>query len=62
MKKQSSIEWLFEQLNDKGFAGVLTDVEFHQAKEMHKQEIEDCKEKIRQFLIDEDYEILAEKI
>jgi hypothetical protein len=35
-KKQSSIEWLVEQIvKEKG----LVDLDFQQAKEMHKQEI-----------------------
>jgi hypothetical protein len=38
-KKKSSIDWLVEQLNKKGFAVVVTDDEIQQAKEMHKEEI-----------------------
>ena len=40
--KQSSIEWLVDQLKKRGYAGEFPPhLLFEQAKEMHKQEIED---------------------
>lgn len=33
-KKQTAVNWLVEQLNNKGFAGVLTSEEIEQALEI----------------------------
>lgn len=40
--KQNSIDWLISILNKPGFDPVLTDEEIQQAKQMHKEEIEDA--------------------
>jgi hypothetical protein len=37
--KQTAVEWLVSQLNEKGFAGVVTDEEIEQAKEMEKEQM-----------------------
>lgn len=39
--KQSSIEWLFEQIDD-AYIHQIYSKEFDQAKEMHKQEVIDA--------------------
>lgn len=38
-KKQSSVEWLVEQLEQQGF---LYDLDIEQAKAMHKEEVTDA--------------------
>ena len=43
MEKQTTVEWLEEQYNlGNGFERHLTESDFEQAKEMHKQEIIDA--------------------
>lgn len=42
-KKQSSLEWLIEQLKERGYAeDFSTHLLFEQAKTMHQQEIEEA--------------------
>lgn len=41
MKKQTAVEWLIEQLKERGYAGEFPPhILFEQAKEMHKEETE----------------------
>jgi hypothetical protein len=43
MKKQTAVEWLVEQLKERGYAGEFPPhLLFEQAKEMEKEQIEDA--------------------